>query len=164
MSSLLLAGLAVTHRSSLATSGWESRRHFDWWQSGVTFYIMLLSNVTMKCSLPTQIWLHMQRTWKQDSIVQFTPFDYGEKLICHISTHQAWWHEVLPTFYILLCKGLEMMGSDNICTASRSYICTCSVLMSSLPFTIYLTNYKWELSKDTFLVQFFSQLYTYKKW
>jgi hypothetical protein len=28
------------------------------------------------------------------------------------------------------------------------------------PFTVYLKNYKWELSKDTFLMQFFSQLYT----
>jgi hypothetical protein len=32
--------------------------------------------------------------------------------------------------------------------------------------TLYqlLEEYKWELSKDTFLVQFFSQLYTYEKW
>jgi hypothetical protein len=33
---------------------------------------------------------------------------------------------------------------------SLMYIHICSVLMSSLSFTIYLMNYKWELSKDTF--------------
>jgi hypothetical protein len=47
---------------------------------------------------------------------------------------------------------------------SLMYICTCSVLMSCLPFCWLLEEYKWELSKDTFLVQFFSQLYTWEKW
>jgi hypothetical protein len=48
----------------------------------------------------------------------------------HISTQQAQSHEVQPCvtlfifgiFYILFCKGLEMMGSDKIHTASCTYV------------------------------------------
>jgi hypothetical protein len=35
---------------------------------------------------------------------------------------------------------------------SLTYLHTCSVLMSSLPFTSYLKSHKCELPKDTFLV------------
>jgi hypothetical protein len=65
------------------------------------------------------------------------------------------WNYYLFTFYIFFVNG-EWQDSHSL-----MYIHTCSVLMSSLPLTIYLKNYKSELSKDTFLVQFFSQLYTY---
>jgi hypothetical protein len=52
-------------------------------------------------------------------------------------------------FYILLCKGHEMMGSDKICTASCTYVHVLS-LCHLYSFTIYLKSHKWELSKDTF--------------
>jgi hypothetical protein len=52
-----------------------------------------------------------------------------------------------------------MMGSDGQVLHSLMYIHTCSVLMSSLPFTSYLKSHKCELPKDTFLVHG-SQLYT----
>jgi hypothetical protein len=55
----------------------------------------------------------------------------------------------LFTFFIVFCKGLEMMGSDKIYTAACTYVHVLSlchlypfVLMSSLPFTIYLKNHK----------------------
>jgi hypothetical protein len=56
----------------------------------------------------------------------------------HISTQQPQSHEVQPhvtlfvfAFYILFCKSLEMMWSDNIHTSSPTYI-MCSVNISSL--------------------------------
>jgi hypothetical protein len=100
--------------------------------------------------------------WRQNLIVQFTPFDYGEKLICHTRTHLTRPITWSPTTCGIIClhfrfhfvKDLRQWG------VSLMYIHTCSVLMSSVPFTIHLKNHKWEPSKDTFLVQFFSQLYT----
>jgi hypothetical protein len=65
-------------------------------KGGVTFSVILLPNMMTKCPLPTQIWLHTQPTWKQNLTVQFTPFDYGEKLIRHIGTRHVRSHEVQP--------------------------------------------------------------------
>jgi hypothetical protein len=62
----------------------------------VTFYVILLPNVMTKCLSLSQIWLHMQPTWEQNLIVQFEPFDYGEKLIHDIGTWNVWSHEVEP--------------------------------------------------------------------
>jgi hypothetical protein len=50
--------------------------------------------------------------------------------------------------------------SDKIGTASCTYVHVLSLCGWSLPLYQLLKEYKWELSKDTFLVQFFSQLYT----
>jgi hypothetical protein len=59
-------------------------------------------------------------------------------------------------FYILFCKGLEMMmGSDKNPTASCTYTHVLSCLMSSLPFTGYLRSHKCDLPKSCAL---FSQL------
>jgi hypothetical protein len=64
-------------------------------------------------------------------------------------------------FNILFCKGLRMMGSDKICTASCTYIHVLS-LCHLYPFTGYLKSEKCELSKDTFLVHS-SQNFTPKR-
>jgi hypothetical protein len=66
-------------------------------------------------------------------------------------------------FSILFCKGLEMiMGSDKICTASFTYI-QILTLCHLYSFTSYLKSHKWELSKDTFLVQLSSHNFTPKR-
>jgi hypothetical protein len=44
-------------------------------------------------------------------------FDYGENLFPHAGI-QHMWHFTCFVFYILFCKGLEMIKSDKICTAS----------------------------------------------
>jgi hypothetical protein len=103
-------------------------------------------------------------------IAQSATYGYGEKLICHYGTQQPN-HMTSDTcgiicfaFIFFFCKSFEMMGSDKIHTASHTYVHVLSLAMSSLPFTGYLKSHKCELPKDTFLVQFFSQLYTYEKW
>jgi hypothetical protein len=62
-------------------------------------------------------------------------------------------------FYFLFCKGLEMMGSDKICTASCTDVHVLS-LCHLYSFTIYLKNHKCELPKGYFSHALFSQLYT----
>jgi hypothetical protein len=66
----------------------------------------------------------------------------------HISTQQPQSHEVQPhvtlfvfAFYILFCKSLEMMWSDNIHTSSPTYICVLS-LSHLCSFTSYLKSHK----------------------
>jgi hypothetical protein len=53
------------------------------------------------------------------------PLDYGENLFQYASIHHMW-HFTCFAFYILFCKGLEMMGSDKIHAAS----CTCIYVLS----------------------------------
>jgi hypothetical protein len=64
-------------------------------------------------------------------------------------------------FYILFCKGLEMMGSDKIHTASHTYIHVLSVC-HLYSFTGYLKSHKCELLKGTFLMHS-SQNFTPKR-
>jgi hypothetical protein len=63
-------------------------------------------------------------------------------------------------FYLLFCKGPQMMGSDKIHTASCTYIHVLSLCHLYPLLVSLLEEHKWEFSKDTFLMQFFSQLYT----
>jgi hypothetical protein len=106
------------------------------------------------CQSQDNQWQHLwpylpflQIIWRQNLIVQFAPFDYGEKLICHISTGHFQSHEVKATscgnicfaFYILFCKGLEMIGHDKIHTASCTYIHV-MFLCHLHTFTGYLKN------------------------
>jgi hypothetical protein len=136
-------------------------------KSGATSDEMLLSNVIKNCPLPTQIWLHMQLTRKQSLIVQFATYNFGEKLICHIGTRQAQSHEVQSCvalfvfhyIYFLFCKGLEMMGSDKICTASHTYIHTyihtymfCPYVISTPLLVTWRVTNENLLPKDTSLV------------
>ena len=53
-------------------------------------------------------------------------------------------------FYILFCKGLEMMGSDKICTASHTYVHVLS-LCHLYSFTGYLKNTNENFQKIPFL-------------
>jgi hypothetical protein len=88
-------------------------------------------------------------------------FDYGERLICQ---HTGWYltllipwspHMALFVLYFIVCcfcKGLEMSDGEWQDSHSFTYLHTCSALMSSLPLYRLLEEYKWELSKDTFLV------------
>jgi hypothetical protein len=62
-------------------------------------------------------------------------------------------------FYILFCKGLKMMGSDKILTASCTYIHVLS-LCHLYSFTSYLKSHKCELPKRYFSHALFSQLHT----
>jgi hypothetical protein len=71
-----------------------------------------------------------------------------ERLIHCISSWHIWLHEVYPhvelfVLHFTLCfvKAFRWWGVTRF--AQPMYICTCSVLMSSLPFTNYLKNYKW---------------------
>jgi hypothetical protein len=51
-------------------------------------------------------------------------------------------------FYSLFCKGGEWQDPHSL-----TYVCTCSVLVSSLPFTSYLKSHQCELPKqDTSLM------------
>ncbi len=73
-----------------------------------------------------------------------------------VQTMSVWCAQVL---HLPDDKGLEMMKSDKICTAH--VLGTCSVLMSSLPFTIYLKKISNEnFQKMPFVMQTFSQLNT----
>jgi hypothetical protein len=59
---------------------------------------------------------------------------------------------------VAVCNNSPILSWANKLSSSRSwqdlhslmYIHTGSILMSSLPFTIYLKNYKWKLSKILF--------------
>ncbi len=113
-------------------------------------------------SEPSQIWLHMQLTWKQNSIVWFTQFDYGERLIHHISTQHVWSHKVHPhvelfVLHFTLCfvKALWWGVTRFALPHVHTYM-FCPYVISTLH--CLLEKLQWELSKDTFLVQFFSQL------
>jgi hypothetical protein len=64
---------------------------------------------------------------------------------CFIATAPLWFHRQ------------QMLRDLDPCQLwqdphSLTYICTCCVLMSSLPFTSYLKSHKCELPEDTFLV------------
>ncbi len=140
--------------SSLTSS---HQHHKD---GAVTSSVVLLPYVMMKCPSPTLIWLLMQPTWKQSSIVQFTLFDYGERLIHHIgSTWHASCGIICFTFYTLFCKGLEMMGSDKICTTSHTYVHVLSLCH------LYPLLVTWKITNENFqnilfsCNCFFSQLY-----
>jgi hypothetical protein len=138
----------------LSTSGWESRRHFNLQQSGGTFYIMLLPNVTMKCALPTKIWLHTMQSYTSSLEAELdcstnctiqlwgeidTPHQYSTSLITWSTTPCG---IICFAFYILFCKGLKMIGSDKICsTASHTYVNGQSFChLYPLPFTWRITN------------------------
>jgi hypothetical protein len=98
--------------------------------------------------------LHMQLTWKQNSIVWFTQFDYGERLIHHISTQHVWSHKVHPhvelfVLHFTLCFVKALWW--GVTRFALPHVHTCSVLMSSLPFTVYLKNYNENFQKILFL-------------
>jgi hypothetical protein len=94
------------------------------------------------------------------------PFNYGERLIHCIGTWQAQSHEVqycvtlfvLHVIYFVFVKALRWWGV-TISTQPHVDIYMFGPYVIS---TLYwlLEEYKWELSTDYFLVQFFSQLYT----
>jgi hypothetical protein len=101
--------------------------------------------------------IFLQIIWRQNLIVQFTPFDYGEKLMHHTSTRHVWSHEVQPhveLFVYILNFVLWRPWDDGKWQDPHSfmYICTCSVLVSSLPLTSYLKNTNENFQKIPFLM------------
>jgi hypothetical protein len=93
--------------------------------------------------------------------LEVEPFDYGERLICHTGWYLTLlipWspHMALFVLYFIFCcfccKGLEMSNGEWQDSHILTYLHTCTALMSSLPLFQLLEEYKWELSKDTFLV------------
>jgi hypothetical protein len=94
----------------------------------------------MKCPSPTLIWLLMQPTWKQSSIVQFTLFDYGERLIHHIgSTWHVWSHEAHPhvelfVLHFTLCfvKALRWWGVTRFAQPHIHMYMFCPYVISTL--------------------------------
>jgi hypothetical protein len=64
-------------------------------------------------------------------------------------------------FTFCFVKALRWWGVTRLTQPHVHTYMFCPYVISTLYcFIVYLENYKWELSKDTFLVQFFSQLYT----
>jgi hypothetical protein len=120
--------------SSLTSS---HQHHKD---GAVTSSVVLLPYVMMKCPSPTLIWLLMQPTWKQSSIVQFTLFDYGERLIHHIgSTWHVWSHEAHPhvelfVLHFTLCfvKALRWWGVTRFAQPHIHMYMFCPYVISTL--------------------------------
>jgi hypothetical protein len=89
--------------------------------------------------LPTQIWLHIQLAWKQNLIVWFTLFDYGERLIHHISTQHFWSHQVHPhvklfVLHFMLCfvKALRWWGVTSFAQPHIHMYMFCCYVISTL--------------------------------
>jgi hypothetical protein len=99
----------------------------------------------------------MQLVWKESLIIQFALFNYGERLIHHIISEHVQSHEVhsdveLFVLHFTLCfvKALRWWGMTRITQPHIHMFMFCPHVVSTVPFTIHLKNYKWELSTDTF--------------
>ena len=86
-----------------------------------------------------------------------TPHKYLTRPITRSPSNLMW--NYLFAFYILFCKGLEMIGHDKIHTASCTYIHV-MFLCHLHTFTGYLKNTNENFQKIPFSSAFFSQIYT----
>jgi hypothetical protein len=117
----------------------------------MNLYLHCLLHLTMSFLLSSEDIRHfLLSRWRQlMAMLLAIPIFMPNHLIMGRDWPITWSHEVqsLVTLFVFhlifcFCKGLKMMGRQWQDPHSLMYICTCSVHMSSLPFTGYLKNFQ----------------------